>query len=165
MVVVKDVPTDAMKAVEKVVAADGVAAADGVVVVTARVHANGWMRKANLLRRSREPSRSKPLTPGRTATGAKPVLIARHATMTADVAVNALKMVIARNGANAQSVVAVIVPKMANALNATTSHVRRVVKAVKVVRNAEVAMAAARIARPVRTKVVSTRLVHRKSIA
>jgi hypothetical protein len=62
-------------------------------------------------------------------------------------------------------VVAVIVLKMANAQSAITSHVRTIVKAVKVVLNAEVAMAAARIARPVRTKVVPPRLVHRKSIA
>lgn len=116
-------------------------------------------------------------------------LIARLATMTVGVAVNAPKTVNGQNAAHAQSVAAVIARRMANALSvriavaamsaakrgmtvlpkhapsATTSHARKAVKVVKVVPSAEVATAAARIALPARTTAAPMRQAHQKSIA
>ena len=169
-----------MKDVVKV-AVDEVAVVAAAVVVTARAHVNDWMLKANRLLRTRVTC-SKPATRARMATA----LIARHATMTVGVAVNAPKTVNGQNAAHAQSVAVVIARKIANALNgriaatamsaakrgmtalpkhapsATTSHARKVVK---VVPSAEVATAAARIALPARTTAVPTRQAHQKSIA
>ena len=172
-----------MKDVAKV-AVDEVAVVAAAVVVTARAHVNDWMLKASRLLRTRVAC-NKPATRARMATA----LIARHATTTVDVAVNAPKTVNGQNAAHAQSVAVVIALKMANALNgriaatamsaakrgmtvlpkhapsATTSHARKAVKVVKVVPSAEVATAAARIALPARTTAAPMRQAHQKSIA
>lgn len=171
-----------MKDVVKV-AVDEVVVVAAAAEVTARDHVNDWTLKASRLLRTRVAC-SKPATRARMATA----LIARHATMTVGVAVNAPKTVNGQNAAHAQSVAAAIAQKMANALNgrivvtamsaakremtvppkhapsATTSHARKAVKVVKVVPSAEVATAAARIALPARTTAAPTRPEHQKSI-
>lgn len=183
----KDAVMAALKAEMKDAArvADEVVVAAAAAVVTVRVHANDWMLKANRLHRSKGACRQ--LAP-RDRTVAV-VLIGPHAAMTVDVAVNEQKTANARSGVSAPSVVAVIVPKMANgqtgrtagttmsvakhgttvppkhAPSATTNRARKAVKAVRVVPSAGVVMAAARIALLARTTAAPTRPAHRKSIA